>query len=73
MVLVFMLQAPLRLFLAFLLLANFTRPVLWAQAPAALRIVIVEGDGAINNIRQRVNREPVVQWKTKTANPLPEQ
>jgi hypothetical protein len=29
--------------------------------PQKLNIVIVEGEGAINNIRQRVAREPIVQ------------
>jgi len=62
-------QAPLRLFLVFLLLANFTNPV-WAQAPSALRIVIIEGDGAINNVRQRVNREPVVQVEDENRKPI---
>ena len=30
-------------------------------APTSLKIVILEGDGAINNIRQRTAREPIVQ------------
>jgi hypothetical protein len=63
-------QAPLRRFLVFLLLANFTYPTVWAQAPSALRIVIVEGDGAINNVRQRVNREPVVQVEDENRKPI---
>jgi hypothetical protein len=63
-------QAPLRLFLVFLLLANITHPTAWAQAPSALRIVIVEGDGAINNVRQRVNREPVVQVEDENRKPI---
>ncbi|MCX6624029.1 MAG: hypothetical protein NTY38_23795, partial [Acidobacteria bacterium] len=36
-----------------------------AQEPAGgagkLNLVIVEGDGAINNVKQRVAREPIVQ------------
>jgi hypothetical protein len=64
-----MTQASLRLFLVFLLVANFTHPV-WAQAPSSLRIVIVEGDGAINNVRQRVNREPVVQVEDENRKPI---
>src|SRR5690348_13602149 len=31
------------------------------DAPAKLNLVIVEGEGAINNIRQRTAREPIVQ------------
>lgn len=47
-------------FLIFLLLFNFFGGPVSAQQPE-LRIVIVEGDGTINNIRQRVNVEPVIE------------
>ena len=40
------------------------------QAPAGLNIVIVEGDGAINNIRQRTAREPIVQVVDENNNPV---
>src|SRR5258708_5523588 len=63
-------QAPHRLFLVFLLLANFTHPTAWAQTPASLHLVIVEGDGAINNVRQRVNREPVIQVEDENRKPI---
>lgn len=45
----------------------------WAQEPAApgkLGIVIVEGDGAVNNIRQRVAREPIVQVEDENHKPI---
>jgi len=35
-----------------------------------LQIFIVEGDGAINNIRQRVNREPIVQVEDENHRPI---
>ena len=50
------------------------QPVLGAasqQAPAGLNIVIIEGDGAINNIRQRTAREPIVQVVDENNNPVP--
>jgi hypothetical protein len=47
-------------FLIFLLLFNFFSGPAFAQQPE-LRIVIVEGDGTINNIKQRVNVEPVIE------------
>lgn len=44
----------------------------WAQDAAVpkLNIVIVEGDGAINNIKQRVNREPIVQVEDENHKPI---
>src|SRR5215813_6869743 len=46
-------------------------PVAGAQeAPPKLNIVIVEGDGAINNIRQRTAREPIVQVEDENHKPI---
>jgi hypothetical protein len=60
-----------RTFVAFLALANLLQTPAWPQqSQAALRIVIVEGDGAINNIRQRVNREPIVQVEDENHKPV---
>jgi hypothetical protein len=43
----------------------------FAQAPAhSLSLVIVEGDGAINNIRQRTAREPIVQVEDENHKPV---
>jgi len=49
-------------------------PGLPAQEPATaarkLSIVIVDGDGAINNLRQRVAREPIVQVEDENRRPV---
>src|SRR5436190_6414839 len=58
------------LFLIFLLLLNYTGLPVWGQNPTSLQIVIVEGDGAINNVRQRVNREPIVQVEDNNRKPV---
>lgn len=47
----------------------------WAQAAPAksaltLNIVIVEGEGAVNNIRQRVAREPIVRVEDENHKPI---
>lgn len=43
----------------------------FAQAqPHTLNLVIVEGDGAINNIRQRTAREPIVQVEDENHKPV---
>lgn len=41
-----------------------------ASDPSMLKIVIVEGEGAINNIRQRVAREPVVAIEDEARRPV---
>jgi hypothetical protein len=38
--------------------------------PPKLNIVIVEGEGAINNVRQRVAREPIVQVEDENHRPV---
>jgi hypothetical protein len=53
----------LAIFLAFWLSSAF------AQAPM-LNLVIVEGDGQINNIRQRTAREPVVMVEDENHRPV---
>ncbi len=52
-------------FLVFLLSAN----LVCAQEPA-LRIVVIEGDGAINNINQKVNLDPVVEVQDENRKPV---
>jgi len=59
-----------RVSLAILILLNLLRVPAWAQAPTGLSINIVEGEGAINNIRQRVNREPIVQVEDQNHKPI---
>jgi hypothetical protein len=36
----------------------------------ALNIVIVEGEGTLNNVKQRVNREPIVQVEDENHKPI---
>jgi len=46
-------------------------PAMLCQEPAhKLNLVIVEGDGAINNIRQRTAREPIVQVEDENHRPV---
>jgi hypothetical protein len=59
-----------RVLLVLLILVNLFRAPAWAQAPTGLSINIVEGEGAINNIRQRVNREPIVQVEDQNRKPV---
>jgi len=59
-----------RISLVLLILLNLFRVPAWAQAPTGLSINIVEGEGAINNIRQRVNREPIVQVEDQNHKPI---
>jgi hypothetical protein len=53
-------------FLSCLLLAN----LLGAQDAPKLFINIVEGEGALNNVKQRVNREPIVQVEDENHKPI---
>lgn len=56
--------------LAFLLTVDGA--TVWGQQPVRpkLNIVIVEGDEAINNIRQRTAREPIVQVEDENHRPV---
>ena len=57
--------------LAIILTIQSSAPPLTAQEPAPkLNIVIVEGEGAVNNIRQRVSREPIVQVEDENHKPI---
>lgn len=66
-------QMPL---VTLLCVAMLSTPVAsWAQTPAAgggltLNIVILEGEGAVNNIRQRVAREPIVRVEDENHKPV---
>jgi len=40
------------------------------EAPTQLNIVIVEGEGAVNNLRQRVVREPIVRVEDQNHKPV---
>jgi hypothetical protein len=41
-----------------------------AEPPTQLNIVIVEGEGAVNNLRQRVVREPIVRVEDQNHKPV---
>ncbi len=59
--------------LAILLTCGLATPAAWPaqQQPApAIKIVILEGEGAINNIRQRTAREPIVQVQDENNQPV---
>ena len=46
-------------------------PILRAQTlPTQLNIVVVEGEGAINNARQRVTREPIIRIEDENHKPI---
>lgn len=69
-------HAPIRglisLSLAFLLIIPDALRAATPQAPAPtqLNLIIVEGEGAINNIRQRTAREPIVQVEDENRRPI---
>lgn len=59
------------IFLIFLVLVNLLGIPGWSQQnPASLQIVIVEGEGALNNVKQRVNRDPIVQVEDENHKPI---
>jgi hypothetical protein len=59
------------IFLIFLVLLNLLGIPGWSQQnPAGLQIVIVEGEGALNNIKQRVTRDPIVQVEDENHKPI---
>ena len=53
-----------------LILSNLLGVPSFGQAPPMLNIVIVEGEGAINNVKQRVNRDPIVQVEDQNHRPV---
>src|ERR1035437_3665684 len=59
-------------FMSCLLLTNLAaaRPVGQPQDAPKLIINIVEGEGALNNVKQRVNREPIVQVEDENHKPI---
>ncbi len=57
-------------FLIPVLLYQMFLPLQAQEAPTKLNIVIVEGEGAINNVRQRVNREPIIQVEDENHKPV---
>jgi hypothetical protein len=56
---------------ALLAAVSLVCPTLQAQAPpASLQITILDGDEAMNNIRQRTAREPIVQVEDENHKPV---
>ncbi|MBI5084457.1 MAG: hypothetical protein HZB13_07660 [Acidobacteria bacterium] len=64
--------SPIRPVLAVLLSSLMAVPATAQEqtAPKSLTIVIIEGDGAINNVRQRVAREPIIQVEDENRKPV---
>jgi len=60
----------LSVFLSLLIVLPLPAAAQAQAAPARLNLVIVEGEGAINNIRQRTAREPVVQVEDENHKPV---
>ena len=52
------------------LTAQSSIPTATAQTTAGIKIVIVQGDGAVNNVRQRVAREPIVEVQDENNRPV---
>jgi hypothetical protein len=58
------------LLILLVLLNQLDTPAWSQQNPTSLQIVIVEGEGALNNIKQRVNRDPIVQVEDENHKPI---
>jgi len=64
-------QQFFRLGLCYWLCLKLLIPTAIAQnMPALISIVVVEGEGAINNVRQRVARDPVVRVEDENHRPV---
>jgi hypothetical protein len=62
-------KAPLSFFLISLLLSNLAMAE--QQDDSKLRIVVISGQGSINNIHSRTNVTPVVEVEDQNRKPLP--
>lgn len=60
----------LSLLLTVLIAVPFPSALSAAPPSPALNLVIVEGEGAINNVRQRTAREPIVQVEDENHRPV---
>src|SRR5262245_24487457 len=61
----------LSLTLSFLLSFQIAAPAAHSQTmPTELNLVVVEGEGAINNVRQRSAREPIVRVEDENHKPV---
>ena len=62
----------LRCGLSYLLIFTWTIPYIRAQEspPEQLSIIVVDGEGAINHVRQRASRDPVVRIEDERNRPI---
>jgi hypothetical protein len=65
-----MLAQGMSVMLSVLLLMQSASAQQTPPAPQKLNLVIVEGEGAVNNVRQRVAREPIVQVEDENRKPV---
>ena len=57
--------------LSFLIAFQMVVPAAHSQAlPTELNLIVVEGEGAINNVRQRTAREPLVRVEDENHKPI---
>ncbi len=58
--------------LVLILLLAAPAPVLWAAPPqdTGLKLLILEGEGAVNNVKQRSAREVIVEVRDENDNPI---
>jgi hypothetical protein len=63
-------KAYLAVFVSTLLVFTASTSRLEAQEPARLKIIIIEGEGATNNIKQRTAREPIVEVQDENNRPV---
>ena len=57
--------------LSFLTVFQFAVPPVYAQTlPVELNIVVVQGEGTINSVRQRAGKEPVIQVEDENHKPI---
>jgi hypothetical protein len=64
------LKPPFSLLLIPLLVSNLLVPPAEAQTAASISIVVVAGEGAINNVNERVNREVIVLVEDQNHKPV---
>jgi hypothetical protein len=65
-------KAGLAIVLSLLLTLPATAPLRAAppQEPSRLKILVLEGEGAINNIRQRTARDPIIEVQDENNKPV---
>jgi hypothetical protein len=62
---------PVSIALSLVIIFQFrTTPVEAQNLPTELNIVVVQGEGAINKVRQRVTQEPIIQVEDESHKPI---